>query len=133
MKSHFEGFYPLLRTSSLPASATAQAGLIDCRNLKAIALTGRATFDASATGNVTVCMFFSPDGVNYDTTAFSTLTLTCVQSGTVQKTAITEVPDTGWVRVNVINGDSSYAQTAVAVWAAVAYQFIEDRQTQAST
>ena len=133
MKSHFEGFAPILNAVKLVKSSTLQAGNVNCRNLGHVGVTARATFDASATGNVVVSLFYSPDGKNYDTTAFETVTLTCVQSGTVQATKLISVPDTGFVKISVANADATYDAVSVMVWSAVGYQFIEDRQTKADS
>ena len=133
MKSSHESYLPILRSASLANSDTLEGGLIDCRNLTAISITGRAKFNASGTGNLTVSLYYSPDGKNFDSTAFSTLTITCSAGNNVQASKIVSVPDTGYIKISIANADATYSASDVALWASVIYQFLEDRQTQAST
>jgi len=133
MKSNHEAFLPILRSASLALSGTLDGGLIDCRNLSAISITGRAKFNSSGTGNLTVNVYYSPDGKNFDSTAFTTLTITCSAGNTVQASKIVSVPDTGFIKITIVNADATYSASDVALWASVAYQFFEDKQTQAST
>jgi hypothetical protein len=133
MKSHFEGFSPILSAAILVKSATLQAGCVNCRNLGHVGITARATFNSSATGNVVASLYYSPDGKNYDTAAFETVTLTCVQGSAVQVTKLISVPDTGFVKIQVANADATYDAAGLMVWSAVGYQFIEDRQTKADS
>jgi len=132
MKSSHESYLPVMRSNEIAQSGTLEGGLVNCRNLTAVAITGRATFNASGTGNLTVSLFYSPDGKNIDSTALTTLTITCSAGNTVQASKLVSVPDTGFVKINITNADATYTATNVALWVSVIYQFIEDRQTQAS-
>lgn len=133
MKSNHEAFLPILRSASLANSGTLEGGLIDCRNLTAISITGRAKFHSSGTGNLTISLYYSPDGKNFDSTEFSTLTITCSAGNNVQASKIVSVPDTGFIKLSIANADATYSASDIALWASVIYQFIDDRQTKAST
>jgi hypothetical protein len=133
MKDRYEGSSPILRSAELALSGTLEAGLVNCRNLKSIVLSGRAKFHSSGTGNLTVNVYYSPDGNNFDTTAFSYLTLTCSAGNIVQASSIVTMPDTGFCKISISNADATYAATDIAVWVSVVYQFIEDRILKSST
>jgi len=133
MKSVYEGFAPLTTVASLAASGTHECGLINCRGLKAVTITARATYNASATVAVTANVYYSPDGKNYDTVAFDSKELTVSAGNTIQASKRILTPDTGWLKIILSNGDTSYAATNLRAWASVIYQFQTEKQTEAST
>lgn len=133
MKDKYESFSPLLLSPLLAVSASVEAGIINCRNLDKVMITCMATFAAESDADLTVALYHSPDGRFYDTEAFDSITLTDVASTAVQKSKLVSVPDTGWLKIVLINGSSQKTISALKVWASVVYKFIDDRQTKAST
>jgi hypothetical protein len=133
MKSRYEGFSPLIIAPVIATSGEMEAGTIDCRNLDKILITAKVTFNASGTIDATVKLLYSPDGKNYDTIVFGSLTVTKTTGESVQVSKLFDVPDTGWIKIVISNGDESYTITNIFCWASVIYKFIADRQTQATT
>lgn len=133
MKTVFEGSSPFTRVASIAASGTADVGLLNCRNLANILLTGRVTYNASATGAVTLNAYYSPDGQNFDTIVLDSKALTITAGSAVQASKLLTVPDSGWLKITASNADAEYAATSLVIWATVVYQFFEDRQTTANT
>lgn len=133
MLSNHEGASPLMTVASIAASGSAEFGAINLRGLSAICVTGRVTYNASASGAVTVNLYFSPDGKKWDTIAFGSKALTVSAGDVVQASVIVSVPDSGWLRIVMSNADSTYTATSASVWMVAITQFIEDRQTTPAT
>jgi hypothetical protein len=133
MKDRYESFSPLLLSPSLAAEASIEAGVVNCRNLELICVTTKVTFASDSDDDLTVQLFYSPDGKSYDTEVFDSMTLTDVASTAVQKSELFEVPDTGWMKIVLSNASEAKAITDLKCWASVVYKFKEDEQTQAST
>jgi hypothetical protein len=133
MKSKYESSAPLLLCPLLAVSTSIDAGMINCRNLDKIAVSCAGTFAAESDADLTVSLYYSPDGKTFDTETFDSLTLTDVASTVVQKSKLVSVPDTGWIKIVLTNGSSQKTISALKVWASVVYKFVDDRQTEAST
>jgi len=110
---------PLGTTASLAASGTQIIGNLDCRKVRTVSITCRATYNASATDAVRVNLYFSPDGENYDTIPYTYFDVDVTVSEACQETAIIDFPEHGYMKIEAYNQDSSYAATAVSVWSTV--------------
>ena len=133
MKERYEGFSPLIRIPSIAASGIANCGLINCRALDKICLSIQATFNGSSTTDATLKIYYSPDGKNFDTIVYDSITLTVSAGNVTQRSELINVPDTGFLKIIVSNDCQSYALTNISIWASVVYKFFEDIQTNAST
>jgi hypothetical protein len=125
MKRQFEGERPMGHIVSLTADGTYEVGTITCDGLESIAPTIRGTTNGSASNGLTLNFYYSPDGKNFDTVAFSSIALDVSAGNATQESAIIDVPDTGHIRLVVSNGSSSYAATDIWVWSSNIYRFQE--------
>lgn len=108
--------------SSLAASGTYELGVIDLTLMRDFCLSFRATYHASAsgTGALRVNLYYSPDGVNYDTVPYTYYDVTVNPGETVQRTVNIDVPPMGYLKTVVSNQDTTYAITSIMGWAAFA-------------
>jgi len=83
---------------------------------RTLSITARVKFHASATNNATVYLYYSPDGIHWDTIAYTSFDLTLSAGNYVQRTVPIDVPEHGYVKVQVANNDSSYPITEVQCW-----------------
>jgi len=108
---------PFLLAPSVGAGKTYSGGadipLVKARNFS---ITAGVRFHASATGNVIVKIYYSPDGRNWDTDYYATVTLEVNAGKYVQKTRKIDVPPFGYLRVQVENEDTNYDATDLKVW-----------------
>lgn len=93
-----------------------QIALVKARTLS---ITARMTFNASATGNGTVHVLYSPEGRHTDTIDLQTITVTVSAGNTVQVTEVVDVPEHGYLEATVENGDQTYSITDVMLWYSV--------------
>ena len=110
---------PLRTIDSLSASGTQIIGNLDCRKVRTVTITCRATYNGSATSAVRVNLYFSPDGENYDTIPYTYFDVDVTVSVACQETAIIDFPEHGFMNIEIYNQDSSYAATNVKVWSTV--------------
>lgn len=102
---------------SLAASGTIRSrGTIQLVHARLLSVTGRCTYNASATGAVSVHIYYSPDGKHWDTTPYASYQILITAGTTVQRTAPIDVPEHGFIRVDVANADATYAATNLKVW-----------------
>lgn len=87
--------------------------------VKAIAVTVKATFNASATAGITVSLFASPDGSSWDdsTDPYAQFAPAFAAGATVQKTILVDAASGALdaLGVQVKNNDGTYSVTAVTV------------------
>lgn len=107
---------PILLKATIPASGTAYSSSIQLIRTRGLSITGRCTFNASGTKDATVKIFYSPDGTNWDTDAYASFTLAVDAGNTVQSTSYAVMPEHGYAKFAVSNGDTSYSITDVKVW-----------------
>ena len=111
---------PLRIIESLAASATSQCGPVNLTDAKYLIVTCRVTYNASATLPIRVNLKYSPDGNNYDTVAFTYFEPDLTAGSTVQESKLFGATKTGYMIVEVVNQDTTYAATIIKVWASVA-------------
>ena len=105
----------LITIGSIAPAASVTAAEIDMRNFEAAALTISTGFHPSATLGITVEIFTSPDGINWDVDPWASIGLepTFVAGGSAQKTSnLDTVPL--FMRVKVTNLDASYGTVGTA-------------------
>ena len=111
---------PWFIESTIAISGTARSpGAISLVKARTLSITTRATFNGSGTVDATVNLYYSPDGNNYDTTAFATWALTVDAGNAVQRTVVLDTPEHGFIYAAITNGDSSYTLTAAEMWYAI--------------
>jgi hypothetical protein len=74
------------------------------------------TFGASINADATVDLFYSPDGSNWDTIAYTSWSIAYTAGATVQKTVNVDPPEHGFLKIKVTNGSSADVITAVQAW-----------------
>jgi len=107
---------PNLTLSSIAPSFTMRGKAIDCDLARTLTVTIRNTYNASGTGSSKVIFYFSPDGTNYDTIEYTSFENTITAGAAVQKTAIIDPPETGYIIPVVYNQDAVYSITDVKLW-----------------
>lgn len=108
---------PLGIISSLAASTETQIGSsIQLVRARLLSVTLRCTFNASATLGSEVNVYYSPDGNNFDSVAYATMSLAVSAGSTIQQTASVIVPEHGYLLFKVKNLSTSYTLTANKLW-----------------
>lgn len=83
---------------------------------RTLSLTGKVTYGASINADTTVYVYYSPDGRNWDTEAYTSFALAYSAGNTVQRTVVVDVPEHGYIRTKLTNGSSADTVTDVVVW-----------------
>lgn len=91
-------------------------GSINLVRARTLTVTASVKYHGSATGSVTCYLYYSPDGENFDTVAYTSFAITVTAGATVQRTAIVDVPEHGYMRVGLTNADATYATSEHKVW-----------------
>lgn len=107
---------PLGSIRSIPASGEVSIGSISFVNVRTLTITCRATYHASATSGVRCRLFYSPDGMNWDTVPYTYFDVNLTAGSTIQETHIVDSPERGFIEVKVQNLDGSYSVGPVFVW-----------------
>lgn len=108
---------PWFVTPSIPASGTEWCkGMIPLVKARTLSITVREIFNGSGTTDSTVYLYYSPDGSNFDTIAYTSFAVTVSAGNTVQRTALIDVPEHGYIKVSIANEDSTYTVTSVQLW-----------------
>jgi len=108
---------PWCNLGSIPASSSVwSTGTIPLVRARTVTLTARVTFAAAADVDVTMNVYFSPDGNNWDTTAYATLAIPFTVSATIQRTLLVDPPEHGYLRVELANGDQTRTVTIAMLW-----------------
>ena len=108
---------PWFMKASVSASGTTRSpGAIALVKARTLSVTATATFNGSGTTDATVYLYYSPDGKNFDDTAYTSFDITVSAGNAIQRTVLVDVPEHGFMNIAVTNGDASYAITDVSVW-----------------
>lgn len=108
---------PFIIKSSISASGSHnQAGDIPLVRARTLSITARCTFNASGTSDATVYIYYSPDGNNWDTIAYTSFNLTVDAGNAVQRTLPIDTPEHGYIKIKITNGDSTYTITNIKAW-----------------
>lgn len=105
------------QTPTLAISGTAWSpGDLPLIRARTISVTAKVTFNASATDNITVKAYYSPDGTTWDTVSADYFDVDLTAGATVQKTGLLALPEHGYFKLAVVNNDSSYTATDLDIW-----------------
>jgi hypothetical protein len=108
---------PFSITGTIPVSTVAWAKkTIPLVRARTLSITCRLTFDANADTNPEVFLFYSPDGNNWDTQAYTSFTITFTASATRQRTVIIDCPEHGYIWVKVQNLSAAGVITKCILW-----------------
>ncbi len=90
----------------------------DIRLVKArtLSITVRETCGSSVDANTTVYLYYSPDGSNWDTQAYTSFEITYSAGATVQRTFIIDTPEHGNIKAKITNGSSADTLSDIKVW-----------------
>ena len=108
---------PWCQLGTIPAASSVWSkGSIPLVRARTVTLTARVTFAALANAAVTMNVYFSPDGNNWDTTPYAVLGIPFTVSATIQRTLLLDPPEHGYLRVELANGDQTRAVTIAMLW-----------------
>jgi len=108
---------PWCQLGSIPPSSSVwSTGSIPLVRARTVTLTARVTFAAAANASVTMNVYFSPDGNNWDTTPYAVLGIPFTASATIQRTLLVDPPEHGYLRVELANGDAVRTVTIAQLW-----------------
>lgn len=111
---------PWFIESSIAASGSARSrGDIKLVKARTVGITVRETCGSSIDANTTVYVYYSPDGTNWDTEAYTSFEITYGAGETVQRTVILDIPEHGFLRVVITNGSSADTLSDVRCWYSV--------------
>jgi len=106
---------------SIAANAAEAVGVISCENLRSLVVSVRLKFDASATGDAVIQLFFSPDGKIWDAEPYAESTIPVSAGNVRQKSIPITPPEDGYIQVKVKNEDGSHTITDVQCWIVTGY------------
>jgi len=74
------------------------------------------TFPAASDEDAKVYIFYSPDGNNWDYTAYTSFTVGHVASTTVQRTVLIDTPEHGYLWPKVQNNSQAKTISNIIMW-----------------
>jgi len=83
---------------------------------RTVSITTRMTFDANADTDVTVKVYYSPDGNNWDTIVFTSWAIAFTASAVVQRTVVLDVPEHGYLRIALYNSSQAQTLASISAW-----------------
>ena len=108
---------PWCQLGTIPAGGSVWSkGSIPLVRARTVTFTGRVNFAAGANAAVTMNVYFSPDGNNWDTTPYAVLGIPFTVSSTIQRTLLVDPPEHGYLRVQLANGDQTRTVTIAMLW-----------------
>jgi len=118
---------PILLQDSVAASGTSKnSQSIALVKARTMSLTCRLTCGAALNADPTVQLYTSPDGEDWDTETYTDFDLAHTASATIQRTALIDVPEDGYILANVLNNSAADTLEKVTLW-----YTLEDYQTNA--
>lgn len=106
----------MLNAPTMAASTVRSAGNLDCRTVRTATITCSVDFADAGDTDFLVSLYFSPDGVHYDTISYAPFELAVDAGETVQRTMLINMPEHGYMEVKVTNQDDANAVSNVMVW-----------------
>ena len=108
---------PLGRIDSVAAAGTQDIpGLIPLVRARTMSLTTQIQFGGSIDADATVYVYYSPDGNNWDTIAYTSYAVTFTAGSTIQRTVLVDVPEHGHIKLKVTNGSQADTLDEVIQW-----------------
>lgn len=108
---------PWFIDANVAASCSANSdGAITLVKARTLSITTQVTFGGSIDADAIVYLYYSPDGRNWDTYAFTSWAITFDTSATEQITKIVNVPEHGYIQARITNGSSADVLTDVNMW-----------------
>ena len=100
----------------IPAGQRRYTKFIDLVRARGVSITGRVLCDSGTTDSPVMEVYYSPDGQNWDTIAYDTVTLTRSASAYVQATAYIVVPEHGYLRYAIYSGGTTDDISNAKLW-----------------
>lgn len=111
---------PWITKELVPASGSVVSpGDVALVRARTLSVTARVKFHGSGDTDATVYLYYSPDGKNWDTIPYASFALAVSAGAYVQRTVPIDLPEHGYIKAKLTNGDSSYAITEVKAWYAI--------------
>jgi len=100
----------LIDVASIDAGGSAVSSSIDVSGYRKATLTVKITYGDTATDGITVNLYTSPDGTNFDTVAYFTFDPNFSAGATVQQTKLVDGLLAKYIKVEVVNKDGANGQ-----------------------
>jgi hypothetical protein len=110
---------PNITKALLPVSSKMRGRVIECDLARTLTVTGRCTYNASGTAALRVNLYYSPDGVHFDTVPYTYFDLNVTAGSEVQESALIDPPEVGYLVPEIENLDASYTITDITIWETV--------------
>lgn len=107
---------PILLTQAMALSARRYSKDIPLIRARGVSVTARAKFDAGTTDDALAEVYYSPDGSNWDTIPFGTVTLTRSASAEVQASAYIVAPEHGYLKFAIKSQGTTDGITWAKLW-----------------
>jgi len=107
---------PFLIQATLPANSKVRTSDIVLTRCRTFSITARVDFHAAATSGVRVSIYYSPDGSNWDTVPFAYYDIVLVAGATAQQTQTIDVPEHGYIVMEVHNLDTAQVVRNIKLW-----------------
>lgn len=104
---------------TLAASGSEETSTIELVRTRSLSITAKMTFGGSIDADATIDVYYSPDGKNWDSLAYTSFALTFTVSATRQKTVPITVPEHGAIKLKVTNGSSADTIKDLGFWFAI--------------
>lgn len=110
---------PFWETDTITASGNVKTSTIKLNKCRTLAVKFELTFGASIDADATWDAYFSPDGNNWDSLAYTSGAITYTANTVVSKTFNISVPEHGWLYFKITNGSSADTIDKVRVWKSI--------------
>ena len=110
---------PNLTKAAINPSTAKRGKLIECDLARTLTLTLSCLYNASGTSSARVSLYYSPDGIHFDTREYAYFENTITAGARVQGTSLVDPPESGYLVPVVTNQDATYTITHVKLWAAI--------------
>lgn len=111
-----ERFLSMISIPVLAASQEKRSVVIELEKIRTLTVTARVSYNSEATVGATINLYFSPDGINWDTVAYAFFLINLTVGETVQETHNIDAPESGYMSVEISNGDSVYNVAEVFIF-----------------
>lgn len=106
----------MITFKDIAASGRQYSQPINLLKTRTLSVTNSTNFNASATAGAVLEIYYSPDGINWDTLTYDTMTITLSAGNRVQKSALVLCPEWGYIRFAILNSDATYTIPLSKIW-----------------
>lgn len=99
------------------------AGAIPLIRARTISITLRVTCGAALNADPKVEIYYSPDGNNWDSIAYTSFTLANSAGNIIQRTVVVDPPEHGYLQVKITNQSAADSMSANKLWYSIQSAF----------